>query len=221
LKRLSVLSVGLLMLVQACGPSPQQQAAMTATALTAIAAAWTPTPTVTITSTPSSTSTVTLTPTSTRKPTNTITPSPTDDPARFYAPDHTFSLVLPEGWRAVDQGYDYPTLVGPRHDMFIDFFVQEGTGGISFYSALIQDAMLEVDPSTKTISEDFLENIYQKEYFRWAFTFVKSGTGHYRVIYFFDAKEHILVISYGRVQGQNGVYDANVDEAMKTIQFHD
>ena len=55
----------------ACGPSPEEQTALTASAATATAASWTKTPTPTLTFTP----TLTLTPTPTSTPT--ITPSPT------------------------------------------------------------------------------------------------------------------------------------------------
>jgi hypothetical protein len=69
-KRISL--VGLLLLLTACGPSPEEQAAMTATSYTATAAAWTDTPTLTpsMTFTP----TTTLTPTITPSPTITLTP---------------------------------------------------------------------------------------------------------------------------------------------------
>jgi hypothetical protein len=83
--RKSLLIFFLFVLVSACGPSPEEQTAMTVTAQTATAAMWTktPTPTATFTSTYTSTptftstSTPTLTPTITSTPT--ITPSPTFD----------------------------------------------------------------------------------------------------------------------------------------------
>jgi hypothetical protein len=69
----------LLIILSACGASPEEQAALTATSLTATAAAWTDTPTPTLTFTP--TETLTLTPTATFTPTitptSTVTPTPT------------------------------------------------------------------------------------------------------------------------------------------------
>jgi len=80
MKRLKTTILFLLVLT-ACGPSPEMQATMTTTAITATAAAWTETPSPTATFTPTVTSTITLTPTFTTTPsitpTATITPTPT------------------------------------------------------------------------------------------------------------------------------------------------
>ena len=62
-------------ILSACGPSPEEQAAMTATSITATAAAWTETPTLTSTPTITPTPTVTLTPSMTPSPTITATPT--------------------------------------------------------------------------------------------------------------------------------------------------
>lgn len=64
-----------LLVLSACGLSPEMQASMTTTAITATAAAWTRTPTLTATFTPTKTPTITTTPTYTL--TASITPSPT------------------------------------------------------------------------------------------------------------------------------------------------
>ena len=81
-----------ILLVTACGPSPEERMTLTATALTATAAAWTRTPTPTftpsLTSTPTETATITLTPTDTFTPTITFTPSITPSPT-FDFPDFT------------------------------------------------------------------------------------------------------------------------------------
>ncbi len=65
------------LLLASCGPSPEEQATLTATAQTATAAAWTRTytPSQTFTATHTFTSTVTLTPTITDTPTITFTPT--------------------------------------------------------------------------------------------------------------------------------------------------
>ncbi len=68
----------ILLFIIACGiSSPEQQAAMTATAQTATAASWTKTPTSTLTFTPTFTLTPTLTFTPSITPSPTITPTPT------------------------------------------------------------------------------------------------------------------------------------------------
>jgi hypothetical protein len=75
----------LVMSLAACGASPEEQAAMTATSLTATAAAWTDTPTPT--------STFTLTPTETFTPTVTFTPTITLTPTITSTPTFAFPTV--------------------------------------------------------------------------------------------------------------------------------
>lgn len=71
-KQVTALLIALFILT-ACGPSPEEQATLTATSITATAAAWTKTPTSTFTPSPTST----FTPTATFTLTPSITPSPT------------------------------------------------------------------------------------------------------------------------------------------------
>jgi hypothetical protein len=72
----------LMSLAAGCGPSAEEQVAMTATVQTATAASWTKTPTITYTPTSTSTQTPVPTPTETLTPipTNTQTPIPTELP---------------------------------------------------------------------------------------------------------------------------------------------
>ena len=67
----------IVILLAACAPSPEQQATLVATALTATADTWTRTPTSTLTFTSTNTSTPTFTFTPTETLTPSITPSPT------------------------------------------------------------------------------------------------------------------------------------------------
>jgi len=95
MKRKSLLIFFLFVLVSACGPSPEEQAAMTATAQTTTAAMWTKTPTPTLTFTP----TYTFTPTDTSTPTPTFTPAitftPTITPSpTFDFPDVTVNVAM-------------------------------------------------------------------------------------------------------------------------------
>lgn len=66
--------------LSACAPSPEQQATLVATALTATAESWTETPTPTVTLTPTNT----LTPTLTFTPTKTLTPTITATPTYAF-----------------------------------------------------------------------------------------------------------------------------------------
>ena len=71
--------------LSACGPSPEEQATLTSTALTASADLWTDTPTSTLTFTPTFTETLT--------PTLTLTPSITPSPTITAAPTFAFPAV--------------------------------------------------------------------------------------------------------------------------------
>ena len=75
----------ILILLTACGPTPEEQATLTATSITATAAAWTATPTFTLTAT--------LTPTQPFTPTPTATPSITSSPTITATPTFTFPSV--------------------------------------------------------------------------------------------------------------------------------
>lgn len=80
MNKISLILPVIMLLLTACGPSPEQQATLTATSITATAAAWTSTlaPTATFTQTPSPTAT--FTPTITNTPTVTFTPTITATP---------------------------------------------------------------------------------------------------------------------------------------------
>ncbi len=78
-----------MILLSACAPSPEQQATLVATALTATADTWTKTPTPTLTFTPTATST----PTFTLVPTDTLTPSITPSPTISPTPTFAFPTV--------------------------------------------------------------------------------------------------------------------------------
>jgi hypothetical protein len=81
MKRIARVLVFLIVLT-ACGPSPEAIASMTATAATATAASWTLTPTPSLTPTETPTPTLTFTPTQTLTPT--ITPTPSITPVPTY-----------------------------------------------------------------------------------------------------------------------------------------
>ena len=84
MKRLR-LTILFFLVLTACGPSPEMQAAMTATSITATAASWTRTPTHTPTFIPTATATITPSPTFTLTLTPSITPSPTITPTPTFA----------------------------------------------------------------------------------------------------------------------------------------
>ncbi len=228
MKKTIVISGLFILLLSACGPSAEQQSAMTATAETATAAAWTPTPTNTATPTITPTATPTLTPTATNtpRPTNTpaFTPSPTStqDPNRFYAADGTFSIMIPPGWEVVDAGMDYPNLVADPDvsgSPGIFFFTAESDFPVEWWAAGVQDSMAQRLDVLNTISEDFLTTADGRNYFRWEFESTQSGISTHSVCYFFENGSWKLVISYSRLAGRDSETDAVVEQAITTLQF--
>ena len=80
MKKQILVIVIILAFITACGPTADEQATMTATAITATAAVWTKTPTITYTPTSTSTQTPTSTETFTPTPSETLTNTPTRTP---------------------------------------------------------------------------------------------------------------------------------------------
>ena len=230
MKKLILFQALLILLVTACGPSVEEQAAMTAAAITATAAAWTKTPTITYT--PTSTATQTPTPTETftptpsetptQTPTQTSTPTNTPDPNRYYSPDGTFSFAALDGWEEVEVGLAYPVLLGPTVGGFnlnLVFVQEESTFPLAFYTAIAQGSVEENFQSLTPISEEFLYTDEGKDYFRWEVTNVQLGEVVHQVFYFFESGDWKLMIIYSRHSNAGMEYDALIDETMQTVEF--
>ncbi len=229
--RKHILFLAILMLVvTACGPSAEEQAAMTATVQTATAAAWTktptgtPTPTATFTPTPTPTTTFTPTPTETltQTPTSTNTPTSTPDPHRYQAPDGTFSFTMLEGWEEMRIGLEYPALKGPMaggFDLNLVFIQEEAAFPMAFYSALIQGSIEENFQEVTQVSEDFLVTAEGKDYFRWVMTHKQQGKTFRQTFYFYESGDWKLIITYSRLNNAGEEYDDLIDEVMQTVEF--
>jgi len=89
--------LGILLLIStlmvACGPSLEEQAAMTEISYAATVELWTKTPTQTFTPTLTDTPTLTPTPTNTLTPTPTLTPSITPSPTITLTPTYAFPTI--------------------------------------------------------------------------------------------------------------------------------
>jgi hypothetical protein len=212
----------LFLLLTACGPSAEQQAALTATAMTATAAAWTPTPTTTNTPTPTLTPTPTKTPTPTLTPTATNTPTPTLDPNRYYASDDSFSMMIPNGWTTQDMGMDYLALT--------KFSLQEDSGTIVFsnekvpfalveYSSLIQESLKGVYPDMTVISADNAVTKSGLEYIRLELEYSLQNVPVHQTIYMFENGDAKIMVIYSRGNQTSTVDDPGVEEAIHTFQF--
>lgn len=210
------------LLLTACGPSAEQQTAMTATAMTATAAAWTPTPTTTNTPTPTLTPTPTNTPTPTLTPTATNTPTPTRDPNRYYASDDSFSMMIPTGWKTQDMGMDYLALA--------KFSLQGDSGTIVFsnekvpislleYSSLIQDSLKGVYPDMTVISADSAVTTSGLEYIRLELEYSLQNVPVHQMIYMFENGDEKIMVIYSRGNQTGAVDDPGVEEATNTFQF--
>jgi hypothetical protein len=218
----------LIFLLSACGPSPEQQATMTATAQTATAAAWTPTPTTTSTPTytPSptltETPTPTLTPTATASPTSTSSPTPTQEADRYYPPDNSFSILIPANWQTVDLGIEYPGLLGPQVEGITQnlVFVRETYGfPLAFYTALVQDKIITNVESLTSISEDFLATSTGLDYFRWITERTEQSTRLRQIYYIFENGDFKLTIIYTRQSGEAPEQDAIIAGSLDTFSF--
>jgi hypothetical protein len=225
MKKILPIVFALVLLLAACGPSPEQQAGMTAEALTATAASWTATPSPTATATATATFTPTPTSTATLTPTNTATPTATPDPRVFTASDNTFSFMPPEDWQSRNLGLAYPAIIGPSYGNFAAnlVFVQEEpmfpTLGLGFYTAQLQDTVIELFPGVKDISEEFLVTDQNQDYFRWEMTRSQDGVAYRQTFYVFEAGGWMLVCTYTRTEDQGAENDALVDESMRTLRF--
>jgi len=218
----------LIFLLSACGPSPEQRATMTSTAQTATAAAWTPTPTATSTpthtpsSTPTTTPTPTLTPTATASPTSTSSPTPTQDPNRYYPPDNSFSILIPEGWQTVDLGIEYPALLGPQVagiSQNMVFVSETYDFPLAFYTALLQDKIITNLESLTSISEDFLATSSGIDYFHWVTERTEQSTRLRQIYYIFENGDFKLTIIFTRQSGEAAEQDAIIDGIIDTISF--
>jgi hypothetical protein len=218
--------------VTGCGPSPEEQAAQTATAQTATAASWTATFTLTPTATasptatltPTQTATFTPTATATKKPTQTTAPTKTQDAARHYGPDAFYSLLRPEGFVTQDLGGSAPALVGPYSaacDCKITVTFAEFTSAFpfEFVSAIYQDSLLEDLSGYNLVSEEFLTTDSGLNSFRWEFKHTYGGYRLRVVIYFFEKGDRKLTVVYSRPANAAQDLDELVENAINTFVF--
>lgn len=219
-----------LIFLAACGPSAEEQAAMTAMAMTATAAAWTPTPTITPsptltpteTPTPTDTATQTLTYTPTDTPTKTPVPTKTQGPNYYYAPDLSYAFILPEGWEEREIGLKYPALFGPTIGGFNTNLVvvqEEVSFPLGFYTAMIQDTFASTYTGLSQVSEDFLTTNEGLDYFRWEYTFSQNGVGVRQILFFYESGDWKLMIAFTRPANQGAELDPLIDEAMMTVRY--
>jgi len=206
--RKHILVIVVMLLVAACRPSAEEQATMTATALTATAASWTKIPTIT------------YTPTSTF--TNTPTPTKTPDPSRYFSPDNTFSFAILEGWEEEDVDFANLALIGPEvggYNVSLVFMQEESTFPVAFYAAIVQDSWAGKIQNFNQISEDFLITDEGEDYFRWEFTHVNQGIKFRQIFFFYESGDWKLMIAFTRVDDSGAEYDEIIDEVMKTVKY--
>lgn len=217
-----LLAAALAWVLAACGPSPDQQAAMTATALTATAVQWTATPTSTSTPTltliPTSTPLSTATPT----PTLTLTPSLTPDPDRYYPPGTSMSMVVPEGWIPFTQGgtagLTNPTMKG----FFPSILIIEDPVelDLGLYTAQLQDSLTPQLAGYKMIKEDFLTTPDGLPYFRWEFQVNNEEGKDVRVVmYVLEGGLRKGIFQYTRDKNSQQELDVQVEEAINSVRF--
>jgi hypothetical protein len=225
---LLVLIPFLLFVLAACQPSPEQQAAAVATALTATASSWTETPLPTNTPLPSSTPKATLTPTPsptdtpTQVPTATATPAPTQDPRRYYSNDGLFSLVIEDGWEEQDLGLKYPALVLEISNDFAStllFVTEDAPYYLEDYSDMMKVTMLSVYTGIEELSEEYLTTDAGMKYYRWEYTNLFNDVDARQVLYVFENGDLKLIGTYTRLNSPNPELDEQVEAALNTLRF--
>lgn len=219
---LLLLATGLGWILAACGTSPDQQAAITATALTATAVQWTPTHTSTFTPT------LTLTPTSTPlasatpPPTLTLTPSRTPDPDRYYPPGTSMSMVVPEGWIPFTQG-GMAGLTNPTMEVFFPsiLIIEDPVElDLELYTAQLQDSLTPQLAGYKLIKEDFLTTPDGLPYFRWEFQVTNEEGKDVRVVmYVLEGGSRMGILQYTRDKNSQQKLDLQVEEAINSVRF--
>jgi hypothetical protein len=217
-----ILSLCCFILLSACGPSPEQQAAMTSTALTATAAAWTPTLTATLTPMPTDTPTPTLTPTPTDTPTPTLSPTPTHDPNRFYAPDDSFSIDIPPGWDTQDFNLKYLGLIGPRignGNPSLVFVTEENSYSLLMYTTAFLNSVKVAAPDLTTVSEETLLTPDDREYVRMVVVYTLAEVSIQQVYYFFDFDGTKFTAVFSRTNLEGAELDPMIDEIIGTLRF--
>jgi hypothetical protein len=212
-----------LIFLAACSPSPEQQATIVATALTATAAVWTPTSTDTPTPTPTQTPTPTNTATPTQTATITPTPTETLDPDYYYPPDQSFSFIPPEGWVQRELGFKYPSFVSPRvgeSQASLGIAQEEATIPMASMMDTLQDSFAKIFSDFEVVGGEYLITNDGSDYFRWEITFTQNEIKIREVFYFFESGGWRLVIVYGIPAALGSEFDTVVEEAMKTVHYH-
>ncbi len=116
----------------------------------------------------------------------------------------------------------YPALAGPRlgnSTLNLVFAEEEVAFPVEFYAAMVQDQLKETIPNVSQISEDFLTTPDGKDYFRWEIEYTQFNIKIHQIIYFFESGDWKLIITYSRPSSQGSEYDAQVDDAIETLQF--
>jgi hypothetical protein len=117
---------------------------------------------------------------------------------------------------------DYPGLLGPEAGNYspnLIFIQEESPFPMAFYSAMIQESVMDSSENLTQISEDFLVTEGGKDYFRWQTVTVQQGVAYQQVFYFFESGDWKLVVIYTRLRDFGSQYDDMVDEAMSTVRF--
>lgn len=229
-----LLQLGTLLGLSACAPSPEQIAAQTATAQTAIAASWSPTPSSTTAPTHTSTATATSTPTPTftPKPSQTFTPTATPGKSTsFTLNEVTFSLVVPEGW-TVSEEPERIVFLGPILDDtqltltiwleqydFLGTVLEADSFGIAAYSAIFQDALEPHIDQLEQISEGFLETNDRTSYFRWVMEHKSNGKTLHKIYYITGTHDWFVDIVFNRSKSAGEEYDSQIDNTIQTLKF--
>ena len=194
IQKIGMLGVIAILLLGACGTSPQARTARKATAAA----------------------------TSLPTPTQTPIPTPTPDPARVFGPDEAYSFVPPADWDIFTINDGDPAFIGPYFQdcacgVSLRFNQQSSPLSAPLYATYIQDSLKASLPDLILVGEEVSSTASGLEYLRWEFKTTQDEIVFNKIVYFFKSGENKLILIYSRPERYASEYDVLVDRAVNTL----
>ena len=169
---------------------------------------------------PPPTTTRNLTPTP--RPTATPTIMPTEPGDRFTSMDGSFSFVMADGWKVIEENDNLLRVTGPERGGFYPNFVVSQTKDVmmlEWWSATFQDDIKANLGITTQLSEDFIKTDTGETCFRWEFKAIREGIEYHHIFYMYESGDWKMVIGYTRLENAGEDQDAPIDAAMLTVLY--
>lgn len=153
----------------------------------------------------------------------TARPAASPTPGRYIEATGGFSYFPPSGWRVAElAGLQYKIAVGPTSDDFSPNLVivsEANTGTLAEYLTANKTAMAGVFSELEFLSEAEFLPAEGEAGIKLVFESQQNNQMLHQVVYFFDAGESKVIVTYTRLVAQGETNDALVDESMRTFRF--